>query len=122
MRQRSYGSGMTTPSKVRCGLYAAIAVVALVATWSQNIAYLGSMASFLPDFTGDLMATAASRSFTFDLLLLALAAAILMITEARKHRVRHVWAYLLGGVLIAISVTFPLFLIAREVQMSRNGN
>ena len=40
-----------------------------------------------------------------------------MVIEARKHGVKFVWAYIVGGGLIAISVTFPLFLIAREVRL-----
>ena len=44
-----------------------------------------------------------------------------MVIEARKHGVRFVWAYILGGLAIAISVTFPLFLIAREVRVGRTG-
>ena len=116
-----YRSGMTTSSKVRCAFYAVIAVVALVATWSQNIAYLGSGASFLPDFVTDLMVNAATRSFTFDLLLLTAAVLVLMVTEARRYGIPHLWAYIIGGMLIAISVTFPLFLIAREVRIARAG-
>jgi Terpene cyclase DEP1 len=30
-----------------------------------------------------------------------------------------VWAYIVGGLAIAISVTFPLFLIARELRVGR---
>jgi uncharacterized protein DUF2834 len=48
-----------------------------------------------------------------------LSAAILMVIEARKHEVRFVWAYIAGGLAIAISVTFPLFLIARELRVGR---
>ena len=40
-----------------------------------------------------------------------------MVIEARKHGIRFVWAYIAGGLLIAISVTFPLFLIARELKL-----
>ena len=50
---------------------------------------------------------ATSRSLTVDILLFFLAAAILMVIEARKHEVRFVWAYIAGGFAIAISVTFP---------------
>jgi hypothetical protein len=103
---------MPFAAKLRCVAYAVIAVVALIATWSQNVAYLGGAA--LSSFPTDLKVNPATRSFTVDLLLLFLAAAILMVVEARRHRIRYVWAYLVGGALIAISVTFPLFLIARE--------
>ena len=30
------------------------------------------------------------------------------------------WAYILGGFVIAISVTFPLFLLARELRLEKS--
>jgi mannose/fructose/N-acetylgalactosamine-specific phosphotransferase system component IIC len=44
---------------------------------------------------------------------------ILMVAEARKHGVKYVWAYFLVGAVTAISVTFPLFLIARELRIAK---
>lgn len=110
---------MPTSSKVLCAAYAVIAVAALVATWSQNLAYSGHGADLLRVFWEDTRANPASRSITADIALFLLAAAVLMVVEARKHGVRFVWLYILGGFLVAISVTFPLFLIAREVRVSR---
>lgn len=66
----------------------------------------------------DLKLTPASRSYTGDLVVLALAVVVLMVVEARKHDVKFVWLYILGGFAIAISFTFPLFLIAREMRMN----
>lgn len=114
----STATSLPVTTKVLCGCYAAIALVALVATWSQNAAYLGQPATFLTAFLHDLTLTPAARSITADILLFFLAAAILMVVEARKHGIRFVWLYLIGGVLIAISVTFPLFLIARELRIA----
>ncbi|WP_137147860.1 DUF2834 domain-containing protein [Mycolicibacterium sp. CR10] len=117
----STGSTATSPpvtSKVLCGCYAAIALVALVATWSQNAAYLGEPGTFLTAFVHDLTLTPAARSITADILLFFLAAAILMVVEARRLGIRFVWLYIIGGALIAISVTFPLFLIARELRIA----
>jgi|SRR5215207_3114772 hypothetical protein len=111
---------MLTSSKVLCAAYAAIAVVALVATWSQNVAYFDNPAGFLLDFLNDSKATPASRSLTVDILLFFLAGVVFMVIEARKHQIKFVWAYILGGALIAISVTFPLFLIARQLRMANN--
>jgi hypothetical protein len=110
---------MPTSSKLLCVVYAAIAIAALIATWSQNAAYFDDPGGFLVDFLNDSKVTPAARSLTVDILLFFLAAAILMVVEARKHRVRFVWAYILGGFAIAISVTFPLFLIAREMRIGR---
>ena len=100
-------------------MYAVISIAALIATWSQNAAYFDNPGRFLVDFLNDSRVTPASRSLTVDIVLFFLAAGILMVVEARKHGVKFVWLYILGGFAIAISVTFPLFLIAREMRIGR---
>jgi 4-amino-4-deoxy-L-arabinose transferase-like glycosyltransferase len=112
-------SALRTASKALCAVYAVISIAALIATWSQNAAYFDNPGRFLVDFLNDSRVTPASRSLTVDIVLFFLAAAILMVVEARKHGVKFVWLYILGGVAIAISVTFPLFLIAREMRIGR---
>jgi hypothetical protein len=106
---------------VLCTVYGLIALAALIATWSQNLAYFGNPADFvsaLGAFLVDLKVNPAARSIAADIALVFLAAAIFMVIEARKHGVRFVWAYILGGMFIAISVTLPLFLIARELRLA----
>jgi hypothetical protein len=110
---------LPTSSKVLCAVYAVISIAALIATWSQNIAYFDNPSGFLGEFLNDSKVTPASRSLSVDIVLFFLAAGILMVIEARKHGVKYVWAYILGGFAIAISVTFPLFLIARELRVGR---
>jgi hypothetical protein len=103
--------------KVLCVVYGVIALAALIATWSQNLAYADNPAALFINFARDTKVTAAARSITVDILLFALAATVLMVIEARKHNVRLVWLYVLGSFLTAVSVTFPLFLIARELRI-----
>ncbi len=105
--------------KVLCIVYAAISLVALIATWSQNILFFRGGGSFL-GFWEATKSNPASRSITVDIALLLLAVAILMVIEARRLGVKYVWAYILGGFLIAISVTFPLFLLARELRLEKS--
>ncbi|MDT7762691.1 MAG: hypothetical protein QOC63_2111 [Mycobacterium sp.] len=112
-------TALPTSGKVLCAVYGVISIAALIGTWSQNAAYFDNPGRFLLDFLNDSKVTAASRSLTVDITLFFLAASILMVVEARKHGVRFVWAYILGGYAIAISVTFPLFLIAREIRVGR---
>ena len=100
-------------------MYGVISLAALIATWSQNAAYFDNPGRFLVDFINDSKVTPASRSLTVDIVLFFLAAGILMVVEARKHGVKFVWFYILGGFAIAISVAFPLFLIAREMRIGR---
>jgi hypothetical protein len=115
---------MTRSRRLLCAFYAFVALVALLGTWSQNVAYFGSpgdMAHAFGRFLGDLKANPATRSISIDISLFLLAGSVLMIVEARRVGARFVGAYILGGLLIAISVTFPLFLIAREMRLASGG-
>jgi hypothetical protein len=114
-----YRERMLMSRKLLCAAYAAIALVALVATWSQNILFFRGGGDFM-GFWEATKANHASRSITVDIALLLLAVAILMVIEARRLGVKFVWAYIIGGFLIAISVTFPLFLLARELRLEKS--
>lgn len=106
---------MTRARKVLCLFYLTAALVALVACWSQNWSYVPAGPSAgLSAFLSDLRLTAASRSIAIDISLFFLSAAVWMVSEARRLKMRWVGLYILFGFIIAISVTFPLFLIARE--------
>lgn len=107
---------MSRTQKALCVAYGLLAVVALIATWSQNLAYFGGDVGSggFGQFWVDTRINPASRSITADIGLFFLAAAVFMVSEARRLRIRFVWLYLLFGFLIAISVTFPLFMVARE--------
>jgi uncharacterized membrane protein (UPF0182 family) len=112
---------MPRSRKLLCVFYGLVAVVALFATWSQNLTYSGNAAEIFGAFWTDTKVNAASRSITVDIGLFLLAATGFMVTEARRIRIRFVWAYVVLGVLIAISVTFPLFMIARELRLTKKG-
>ena len=49
---------------------------------------------------------------------LGLAALVFMVVEARRTGVRFVWIYVVLSFVVAVSVTFPLFLLARERRLS----
>lgn len=110
---------MKKKSSLLCGVYFVLSIVALIGCWYQNWYYVpeGLLQGGL-HFWQDLLVTAASRSITIDIGLFSLCAAIWMVIESKKYGIKNVWMYLLFGLLIAISVTFPLFLIAREFKMN----
>jgi hypothetical protein len=114
-----YRERMLMSRKLLCAAYASIALVALIATWSQNILFFKGGGSLM-GFWEATKANPASRSITVDIALLLLSVAILMVIEARRLGVKFVWAYIIGGFLIAISVTFPLFLLARELRLAKS--
>lgn len=111
---------MTTQQRWLIGFYAVVAVVALWATWGQNLQYVWATGEFsaLNKFLPDLRANPAARSIAVDIGLFLLAAVAFMVIEARRLGVRWVWLYVLFSFLIAISVTFPLFMIARELRLA----
>jgi hypothetical protein len=113
---------MSTQQRWLVGFYAFVAVAALAATWGQNLQYVWATGEFsaLNQFVPDLRVNPASRSISVDIGLFFLAAAAFMVIEARRLGVRLVWLYILFGFLIAISVTFPLFMIARELRIAGN--
>lgn len=105
--------------KLLCGIYAVIAASALVFVFGNTIAYLLSESNGgLVGFFAAGYVNHATASLSNDLFILALAAIVLMIVEARRLGVRFVWAYVLVGFVIAISVGFPLFLIARQIRLA----
>ena len=110
--------------RLLCVAYGTIALLALIATWSQNLSYFRPEEGLLLGFvraTGrfwpETLATPASVSITVDLGLFLLAAAIFMVIESRRLDIRFPWLYVMLGLLVAISVTFPLFLITRERRL-----
>ena len=106
-------------SKTLCWIYALIAFGALVATWSQNIRFFGEEANGgLGGFIDGMYENAAAASISNDLLFMLLAAFVLMAVEARRLGIRHLWVYFAGSFLIALSVMFPLFLLARELKLA----
>jgi len=99
--------------------YAVLALGALIATWSQNIAFLrlpdaGGVAGFLRLC----YANPAAASISNDVLFVALAAFVFMAVEGKRTGVKYVWVYVVLSFAIAISVMLPLFLIARERRLT----
>lgn len=110
---------MTRTRQLLCVFYGLVALAALVMTWSQNLLYFqGASPQGFGQYVLDLKANGAARSFTVDIGLFLLAGTGLMVAEARKLGVRFVWLYVILGFAIAISVTFPLFLVARERRLA----
>lgn len=111
---------MTRFDKVLCVIYALIAFVALIATWSNNIGFMQQPENRdIVSWYRALYVNQAAASFTNDLLLLAIAVCVFMVVEAWRLKIRFVWGYILLSGPIAISVTFPLFLIARQMVIAK---
>lgn len=103
---------MTRSEKTLCLVYGLIAVAALVGTqWvlADYLAGAGTVGEFLD-------ATVEGNAATFvsiDLLAVAAAATIFLVVDGRQQGVRFLWLYVVLVFAVAVSVAFPLYLIAR---------
>ena len=112
---------MNRPTRTLCAVYALLAAGALLATWSQNLAFFAaSPDAGMAGFVRAAYANPAAASLSNDLLFLTGASIVFMVVEARRHTIRFVWLYVLLSFAIAISVTFPLFLLARELRLEKS--
>ena len=113
---------MSLSRKTLCAIYALIAVLALAGTWTHNAAYLhlGWLGANV-EFWRETLVNPASASITVDIFFFALAANLWMILEARRIGLKWVWAYVLAGALVAVSVAFPLFMLQRERVLASRG-
>jgi Terpene cyclase DEP1 len=109
---------MNRPTRTLCVVYGILAVAALVVTWSWNFAFFAAPDSGLASFLAGAYANPAAASLSSDLLFLTVVAVVWMVIEARRHEIRFVWLYVAMGFAVAISVAFPLFLIARERRLA----
>lgn len=103
-------------------IYRLIGIAALILCWKENLNYLSlGVFSGIENFIGDTWVNSASRSITIDIVFVFISASIFMIRESRRHNIRHVWLYLLGSVVLALSFAFPFFLAARERALRSKG-
>ena len=111
---------MAVSRKVLCAVYAMIGVVAFAGTWGNVLGLVGEegFSAGTIRFWQDTLVNASSRFITVDLLFLGLAIVVWMVLEARRLRIPGVWLYVVAGLLIAISLTVPLFMIQRERKLA----
>jgi hypothetical protein len=113
---------MSLSRKSLCVIYALIAIFALAGTWTHNAAYLhlGWLGANVA-FWRDTLVNPASASITVDIFFFGLAANLWMVLEARRIALKGVWLYVIAGALVAISVSFPLFMLHRERVLASRG-
>lgn len=114
-------SSLSSRDRVLCAIYAVVLVAALIGTQSVLVGHLVDGGS-ISAFTRQPVDTAGGVFVTIDLLAVAVAALVLMIAEARRLGLRHVWVYVVLTFAVAVSVAFPAFLIHRQVHLARNAS
>ncbi|MGI5347072.1 DUF2834 domain-containing protein [Streptomyces sp. CA-250714] len=70
------------------------------------------------DFLRDASVNLAARFVYADLVLVWAALAVFMVLEARRLGIRHVWAYIVGAPVLALCVSFPVFMFVRQLKIA----
>jgi Terpene cyclase DEP1 len=102
--------------------YLVLALVGAVWPWTFNLAFMAAHPGTFDValFVREAFSTPAGGSLSADILIVALAGSVWMIVEARRLKMRFVWAYLVYGTLIAFASALPLFLFMREGVLERD--
>ena len=108
-------SRLTSTDTTLCASYGLFALGALVSTQVILVKYLSSEGGSLVE---DVFANGAATFATIDLLVVALVALVFMVVEGRRLGVRFLWVYVVLTFAVAISVSLPLFLIARQFRLA----
>ena len=99
----------------RFWFFLVVSIIGLVTAWVFNsIAVIGG-ADYLDAWFG----SAVDWVLSLDLLIVAIAGSALMIFEAKRLGMKHVWSYIVCSGVTAFAFTFPLFLAMRERTLMR---
>lgn len=111
-------TSLSSSGKALCAFYIVLSIVALFATWSFNLQFFAQPDNGgLVGFVRGGYANPAAASLTNDLFLLGAACTVFMLIEARRLGIRWVWVYVILSFAVAISVMFPLFMVARQLRL-----
>ena len=113
---------MKIKSKLLCAIYGLLALTAAILIPFQNVYYISY--DFIQaniNFWSDAIVNPAARSVTIDIVVMYFTACVVIFVEGRKFRIKFFWVYIVMGYLFAIAVTFPIFLLHREIKLSKFG-
>lgn len=104
-----------TQHRQRFWFFLVVSIIGLVTAWVFNGIAVMEGANYVDAWFGN----AVDWVLSLDLLVVAIAGSALMILEAKRLRMKHVWAYIFGSGVTAFAFTFPLFLAMRERALMR---
>jgi hypothetical protein len=108
---------LSRSDKVLCAVYGVLGLIGLVGT--QVVQFGGSVSSDDGSFADQLVANGVATFMLIDLGVVAVVGLVFMVVEGRRLGMRVLWVYVVLTFVVAISVSLPLFLIARQVHLAK---
>src|SRR5262245_61036503 len=98
-------------------LYLSLCILGVVLPYSQFLPFLGEHGLDAPLLLRQLFANRISAFFGLDVLVSTLVLWVFVLTEGRRHQMKHLWIYFLSTLLVGVSLGLPLFLYMREKRL-----
>jgi hypothetical protein len=101
--------------------YIVLSILGFILCMRETSHYMGLNFSYIDanlKFWNDASVNHASRSITWDIVIMYFTACTFMYRESKKIGMKYSYLYIIGGYGIAIAFTFPLFLFMRERKMN----
>ena len=108
---------LSSGEKVLCTVYGVLGLIGLVGT--QVVLFGGHVTKDDGPYLDQLTANGVATFMLIDLGIVAVIGLIFMVVEGRRLGMRFLWVYVLLTFAVAISVSLPLFLIARQVHLAK---
>ena len=102
-------------------LYAALCVPGALLPWWQFLPWAAEHGLNLRLFFRALFWNGVSGAFALDLIITAVVVCCFVLIEGSRLGVRHLWAPLLGTLIVGVSFGLPLFLYLRERGSDANS-
>ena len=99
--------------------YLVLSVLGFLLPYSQFLPWLRENGFDRLQFTTEMFENRISTFFVFDVLIAAGALLVFIIFEGKRLGVKHLWAPILGTLLVGVSFGLPLFLYLREERVQR---
>jgi hypothetical protein len=102
------------------GLFAVgdLVIVCAIAIWYAVIHHSLGVFGVIGHFFLDALANPAGWFVYTDLTLMWFVVTVYMLIEARRHRIRFVWLYVIAAPLSALSVSYPAFMYVRQLTIA----
>jgi hypothetical protein len=95
-------------------IYLCLCAAGTIVPYWQLLPFLRAHGLDLRLMVEQLFAAPVSAFFGADVIVSSLVLAVFVIVDAQRHGVRHLWAPILGTLLVGVSLGLPLYLYLRE--------
>jgi Terpene cyclase DEP1 len=96
------------------GLYLLLAILGAVLPLRYFFRFLFNEGPNASLFFQQLFQTDVSAIFAMDVMVSAVALWVFVLIEGRRRRMKFLWVYIVGTMLVGVSFALPLFLFFRE--------